>query len=387
MTTYTWPSSDSAFAVARMSWRPRHNARVNVSELNGATQGISLPGARWGLVLDFPRQTYAERARVEGFFNRLSGPEHRVSVWDLARPSPDLLSGAPLVNGALAQFATTLAVDGAITAGRNMLRASQALENAVWTKTSATVTADATAAPDGTTTADKFVEAAANAQHILIQNALGTVAAGARVVFSVYLKAAERTLAVFALTNTGAFTSFRTGLFDLAAGTAGGTSGSGTTQQIASVGAGWYRCTITAPADQAGGLQPRIYLSTTNISAAAYLGDGSSGIYAWGAQVEVGDASTPYTGPPSLTPGDWLSLPLTGGGNQLVQAVNTTVGETLTGVEFRPALRAAVADNSAITIAQPAGLYVLADANSLDFPRGGRGICPEMSVELVEVFS
>ena len=52
--------------------------------------------------------------------------------------------------------------DGAVVmrraAGVNLCLQSQAFDNASWTKTRATITTDATTAPDGTSTADKIVE-------------------------------------------------------------------------------------------------------------------------------------------------------------------------------------------------------------------------------------
>jgi len=53
---------------------------------------------------------------------------------------------------------------------RNLLTWTEQFDNAVWTKTNAAVTANATTAPDGALTADKLVEDTANAQHRILKS-------------------------------------------------------------------------------------------------------------------------------------------------------------------------------------------------------------------------
>jgi hypothetical protein len=203
MTTYAWPAR-APFIPEKLTWGVKTNSRAAVSPLSGYTQTTVLPGNRWTVGMDFPAHTWAQRAELEAFLLRLDGMTHRVSLWDISRTKPATLSGSPLVNGALAQFATTVNIDGAISGG--------------------------------------------------------------------------------------------------------------------------------------------------------------------------------------VAPGDWLSLPLTAGGSQLVQVMNTVTGASLTGVEFRPMLRGAVSDNAAIGIASPTALFVLQQPD-LQFPRAGAAIAPPFSVEFIEVFA
>lgn len=115
MTTYAWPSTGDAFmhASAAIGY-VQQNQRLSVSTLNGAVQSTSLPGARLRQLISFPQHSYAVRAPLEALLNRLSGVEHRLSLWDLSRPVPRgtcNLSGVT-VSTLASQFATTLLLAG-----------------------------------------------------------------------------------------------------------------------------------------------------------------------------------------------------------------------------------------------------------------------------------
>ena len=167
----------------------------------------------------------------------------------------------------------------------NLLTFTQEFDNAAWFKTATTVTANATAAPDGTLTADKLVENTATAQHILART---ENVASAPVTFSVYAKAAERSwisLYIGAV-NTSAFFNLATGVV--------GTVQASVTASITSVGNGWYLCSITASSSGSGALTRGIYLANADNST-TYTGDGTSGLFVWGAQLELGSTATTYT--------------------------------------------------------------------------------------------
>jgi hypothetical protein len=148
---------------------------------------------------------------------------------------------------------------------------SQELDNASWgTKYQSSVSANATTAPDGTATADKLVESAANDAHGIEQAITGV--AGKVYQWSVYAKPAGRSW-------------FGTGVnFDVTNGVLGDIA-AGFTASITSVGNGWYRCVWIGPAATSA-IGFSFYLATSN-STFSYSGDGSSGIYFWGAQVKA----------------------------------------------------------------------------------------------------
>lgn len=182
------------------------------------------------------------------------------------------------------------------SARTNLLYYSERIDS--WSKELVTVTVNAVAAPNGTTTADKLVETTGNGQHYVYKGV--SVGSGKYLALSIHAKAGERT--VIRLGTSGWVAMFSTpthayGHFDL-------TSGAilleyGCTARIKPVGGGWYRCTLISlvPAITSGTVSicPSIVINGTTYT---YIGDGSSGLYVWGGQSEVFNSApadpTPY---------------------------------------------------------------------------------------------
>jgi hypothetical protein len=167
----------------------------------------------------------------------------------------------------------------------NLLTYSEQFDE--WIKTNATVTVDSSIelAPDGTATADKIVETDVTDFHYVDNPTPNpTVTNGQAFTASFYVKAGERTTIHAYLISSGILTGTPT-QFDLSTGEI--VSGSQATMQ--DVGNGWYRCSITGTANSTIG-KMRILLNG-NIP---YDGDGTSGIYLWGAQLEEASTAGEY---------------------------------------------------------------------------------------------
>jgi len=165
---------------------------------------------------------------------------------------------------------------------RNLLTRTEEFNDAAWTKQGASVSQDVTVAPDGTTSAEKIIENTATSNHSVIQNF--TIAATGQHVFSFYAKAAERTWCVIRGVIQQTY-------FDLHNGVVGSVQ-SGTTASIQDVGNGWYRC-IATRLISAGAINFQVGTAQSN-GVDSYTGDGTSGIFIWGAQLELGSTATDY---------------------------------------------------------------------------------------------
>jgi hypothetical protein len=177
---------------------------------------------------------------------------------------------------------------------KNTLSSSNAFDNtSYWQQIAATVTPNSTIAPDGTNTA-YFLKDSVTANNGHLIQAVPTWTSGNIYTYSIYAKASTK-IYLFLLIGAGAIPSQQNATFNLSTGaTSGVNTGNGTTAAMVSVGNGWWRCSITTPAATSTGTST-VWASLTNTSQSVnYTGDGVSGIYIWGAQVEIGTSPTIY---------------------------------------------------------------------------------------------
>jgi hypothetical protein len=174
----------------------------------------------------------------------------------------------------------------------NLALYSNDLSNAAWTKSYSTITSNAAISPDGTTNANKVVETTDTGLHRAGQGAIA-VTSGQVYTFSFYAKAAERDELELQRINTSGtvFNSISATTADLTLGTLS-VGSNVTSSSINSVGDGWYRISLslTAIATGSGGLNIGMQ-KDGNVS---YLGDGTSGVYIYGFQAELGSYVSSY---------------------------------------------------------------------------------------------
>ncbi len=204
-------------------------------------------------------------------------------------------------------------------AEENLLLYSQEFDNNYWVKANVTVTANTQVAPDGTTTADLIVENTATGPHSVVHASYNSPEI---FTYSFYAKAGTRSWvwAYFNGYNGGS------AWFDVGNGVIG-TVESGVSATITSVGNGWYRCTLTKR--NATFASSVVIAIATGSGSTNYTGDGTSGIYIWGAQLEQRHSVTAYTATTTQPITNYVPVLRTAAANVARFDHNPVTGESL----------------------------------------------------------
>jgi len=365
--TISYPlSTPTNIGIANITLSAENAVAISQSPFTYQQQVVAHPGQRWAASISLPPMKRPDAEYWVAFLLSLKG---QIGTFLLGDPN-------------------CVTAQGSATARRNILAYSEQLDNAYWTVNGGAVTANAETAPNSTVTADNLVENTVNTGHYLGRNI--SWVSGNTYTLSVYVKRPIGSVRNVRLSlpaaQFGAVAS--SAFFDTSTGAVLSTEGgvATTTETLAN---GWFRFSVSKAATATATDDFRFFLvlGTNNSN---YLGDGTSSLSFWGAQLEVGSSPTAYQGvvatygplvnggsqvgdtlvidgcSPSVTgfllPGDYIQL----GSSTTTQfyKVLTQVDTDASGgatLDLWPNLRSSPADNAAITVANTKGRFRLKD--------------------------
>ena len=175
----------------------------------------------------------------------------------------------------------------------NLLTYSEDFAGSYWTKGTITISANNAIAPDGSASADKIVPNAINERNHIIYTDMTSSPLDA---FSLFVKPAGFDY-VSLILQASANTDSMGVQFNLLTGTV--VTSQNANGIIQDVGNGWYRVTVTPTTSTTfyyAVIQPNdgSAPNTSDFFRSTFTGNGSDGVYLWGAQFEAGSFPTSY---------------------------------------------------------------------------------------------
>ena len=212
-------------------------------------------------------------------------------------------------------YQTTATSRPVLSARVNLLTKTEQFDDAAWIKSNVIVTPNAAVAPDGTTTSDSIVQSSGT-RALNVDGPLRTIGVAGDKTLSIYAKQNTARYLALGFSNGAGLTA--TAVFDLQAGTVDGSGFhpsvcSSIVPSIEPHGNGWYRCglSLVGSTDQTNSYH---FASSTAGASGLYnrdiTGDGTSGIYIWGASiVPANQSSLPYQRVNTATDYDTAGFP------------------------------------------------------------------------------
>jgi hypothetical protein len=178
----------------------------------------------------------------------------------------------------------------------NLALRSEDFANGTWIKSFSSLSSNTSTAPDGTITADEFIEDSTTNGHTCVQNA-ATATIGTTYTFSVFVKRKDTSNQFLLIGASGLVTASFISINLTNGVTATGIGSPGSPINVSSTAYpnGWYRVQFSVVATSASAAVFDIRLSRDGTWATrSYLGDGVQSSLIWGAQVEAGSFPTSY---------------------------------------------------------------------------------------------
>jgi hypothetical protein len=170
----------------------------------------------------------------------------------------------------------------------NLIKYSEGFSNSYWVKSGSNVV-QGFASPDGALNAYKLVEGSNNGNHRLEVSGLTVVSSKYNV--SIYVKSYGRdevrvTLANYFNSATDVYFNLKTKSVIL-----GSEAEDGLIEVLSD---GWFRCSFTSKSNAIAGGNAKLYIDTALGGSNTYQGNGASGVYIYGAQLEALPYATSY---------------------------------------------------------------------------------------------
>ena len=210
----------------------------------------------------------------------------------------------------------------------NLYTYSEQFDNAVWLKVNITCIPEIVITPSGQLAGDAFIESTAASSFHYVNCTQTKAAAVKTYTYSIYVKDKGRYISLGFSDNVANGVA---GVVNPATGTISSVAGSYGTGWIANsltitaVNNGWYRVVFTFTSDAIStSLGTQLSFYNPSLSTNVYTGDGVSGAYIWGAQLEEGAFATSYI-PSSVTWTGRASTATYVGSNGLIQTAASGV--------------------------------------------------------------
>lgn len=259
--------------IRSVSFRARNAVAYSMSPFTFAGQAHQYAGQMWEADITLPAMRRTAAEQWNAFLLSLNGQ------------AGTFLLGDP--NGCVPRGT-------ALSFKKNLLTFTEQFDNAAWIKIRSSVTPNAAIAPDGTLTAEKLVDSV-EFNRFAVRQTTVTPSIG-NICGSVFVKEGERRYVLVRVRGSVNGTpNVVSVIVDLQTGLITAQAGSLLSFAVEPAENGFYRIFASCAQTDTTRADIAIFPAVSPIDDdPAYTGDGTSGIFIWGAQIEAGLVATEY---------------------------------------------------------------------------------------------